>query len=1227
MKSANKQCGIAGRTRGKIGSAVATVVLGMGVNTLAPRLALAVDWNGTDPGSSATSVDGLTGNYGQFTDESVIFNDGNSTRGTCTYLGNGWILTAQHVVEGSGGYGTLAPTSQIQVNVYGTYYTADSYQGFGSSDIMLVHLAGADSGPIVNLQGVERSQIYTGSSETGNLEQLGGFGYYGQLNSGTNGTDASFHRGFNIAYADGGFIDVSATGSSRLVQDGYVLGYQQAGDSGSGLWMDNGPDQDLNLRDWSLIGVLDTGDTPGYFGDGGQYARVSSYAGTIISTVFPNAWLTWNANTASTTATDGSGTWNLTTANFTDGANYAFDGPEPTQIATFGAGNGAAGTVTLGSSIPIDTIAFNAAGSGSYTIAGGIGTLLELTSDSTITANVDATISANMVGYASNAYGADQIVRKTGAGNLTLTGQTTLNNLIFNQRAGEITIGSGGSFTVNNAWLSVGVYTGDTATLTVAGTGTVSNTGNSLEQLILGDIGGSGTLNVQDTATINCGSLYIGKGSSGLTGSGGTGLVNQMGGTITAPYVSMGTNHPLSSGTYNLNGGSLITAAITGGLGSSTFNFNGGQIIASANSTSLMQNLTSATIDGGAMINTNGYNVTLNQPLSHSSGAPASDGGLTKFGAGTLTIGGASTYTGPTVINAGTLTLDPVAGAVAVAIQPVAAYSFDQVSGSTVINSGTGGAAMNGTLTGDATIVSGGKFGNAVQLSGNGSVVVNSPITDTGGAANWTLSAWVNTTTPGAAIMDKSDGGWTWDNSVFYLGSGNGGGSGGVPSAVRYGRGFFQAAPSTPPVDDGAWHMVTYVDAAGSYAIYQDGNPVALSSANAGFMQAVEQGSTVSFGITTDSFSGDGTVNFNGMLDEIQIYNRALTAPQIQGLYTSDSPNPAPASSVLPALSAVTVATGASLDLNGVNQTIGALSGSSGSSIILGTGQLTVSSPLTTIFAGSISGQGGSLVKSGNGTLMLSGSTTYTGGTTVTAGKLLIEPTSATTSALPTGVLSITGGTVQLADNVTAGTALATSNVNLTSLSITGDGTFDIGNNRIIIDYSSPATDPIASIKTWIRNGYFRQPGPEIISSDIATDDAASGQNYGIGYADGADGVVAGLPSGEIEIMFTLLGDANLDGTVNSEDFSQFSHNLGQSGMMWDDGDFNYDGTVNSEDFSLFSTNLGQSASLATAAGVLELANNGLGLANVPEPACAGMMVMAGLGILSRRRQSSRNSI
>jgi hypothetical protein len=228
-----------------------------------------------------------------------------------------------------------------------------------------------------------------------------------------------------------------------------------------------------------------------------------------------------------------------------------------------------------------------------------------------------------------------------------------------------------------------------------------------------------------------------------------------------------------------------------------------------------------------------------------------------------------------------------------------------------------------------------------------------------------------------------------------------------------------------------------------------------------------------------------------------------------------------------------------------------------------------------------------------------------------------------TVAGVKSTIAGITGaGSLVIGNGTTANTLKLADNGGVStvdSLSILGSSDLDIGNNAMIVDYGS-GPDPIASIAAWIKNGFDRLSGPAIISSDMTTDDAVSGLSYGIGYADGADGVVAGLSSGEIEIMYTLLGDANLDGTVNGEDFSLFSHNLGQSGMMWDDGDFNFDGTVNGEDFSLFSHNLGQTASLADQAGVLDAAN-GISLANVPEPASAGALTMAMLGLFARRRR------
>jgi hypothetical protein len=176
------------------------------------------------------------------------------------------------------------------------------------------------------------------------------------------------------------------------------------------------------------------------------------------------------------------------------------------------------------------------------------------------------------------------------------------------------------------------------------------------------------------------------------------------------------------------------------------------------------------------------------------------------------------------------------------------------------------------------------------------------------------------------------------------------------------------------------------------------------------------------------------------------------------------------------------------------------------------------------------------------------------------------SPTAGTGFSVAT--LTINGGTLHLGTN--------SGGSSVTSLTITGSGTLDVGNNDLFIDFSG--TDPIATIRGYLTTGYAAGAwNGDGIDSSAAT--ATVG--YGVGYADGSDDVVSGLSSGQIEVKYTLYGDANLDGFVSGSDFTILVANLGDSVNAWDKGDFNYDGIDNGQDFTMLISNLGKTATNA----------------------------------------------
>jgi autotransporter-associated beta strand protein/T5SS/PEP-CTERM-associated repeat protein len=280
---------------------------------------------------------------------------------------------------------------------------------------------------------------------------------------------------------------------------------------------------------------------------------------------------------------------------------------------------------------------------------------------------------------------------KTGAGTLTLTGVSTIDGYLT---AGGGTLAVAGGATVLNIVNAGGVLVGSGADANIVvsdgakltsrdadiGLGAVGNvfvTGAGsrwdANYISVGRIT-QGYLNVLDGGVVSNQRGYVGSlfapgaalvdgvgslwdNSAGLLvgfGAGSDGLLTiNNGGVVQASQIEMGNGG--GSGAIVLTGsavdgrGTLETGAIIKQGGIATIDVDGGLIRTTVDATSFLSGFGAGDVTlgtGGLFVDSNGHDIGFTSPLD---GA----GGLTKQGAGTLTLGAANTYAGGTVITEG----------------------------------------------------------------------------------------------------------------------------------------------------------------------------------------------------------------------------------------------------------------------------------------------------------------------------------------------------------------------------------------------------------------------------------------------------------------------------------------------------------------------------------------------------------------------------------------------
>jgi len=389
------------------------------------------------------------------------------------------------------------------------------------------------------------------------------------------------------------------------------------------------------------------------------------------------------------------------------------------------------------------------------------GTITGTTGVLTSSTAYDFQSSANVTGILAGTAGANKTtagtVTFTGANANTYTGLTTVSagSLVLNRDnnvdalAGDVLVDGTGTLAINKV-----DQIKNTANVEVATGGTLAISGNAETvngvKLTGGAITGSGSASVLTSTT----AFDFQSGSSTAVLAGTAGVTKTTGGTVSlgrASTYSGGTT--LTAGTLqiaSLSSGS-VGSITTSGIGTGTLNLNGGTL--SSGSGTARTLLNDVTVGGNvtlgdavnngkltfsANVNLGGSARTLTTASAINFDGVVSNGSIIKAGAGTLTLGGTSTYTGATTVEGGTL-LVSTGGSIAQSLLTTV------TTGTTLTANGTVGAVTvntGGTLNGAGTVGTTTVAGTLTPGNSPGVLNVNGNLTmASGGNMVWELFA------------------------------------------------------------------------------------------------------------------------------------------------------------------------------------------------------------------------------------------------------------------------------------------------------------------------------------------------------------------------------------------------------------------------------------------------------------------------------------------------------